>query len=124
MIKETHKIMGDKKIAVSSTTVRVPVKIGHSEAVYVETSKPVDIKKVKAALGKAPGIKIIDDVKTASYPMPIDVEGKDEVFVGRIRRDPSNTHGLWLWVVADNLRKGAASNAVQIAEEIVRMGLI
>lgn len=124
MIKETHKIMGDDKIAVSSTTVRVPVKIGHSEAVYIETAKPVDIKKVKATLAKAPGIKLVDDVKTATYPMPIEVEGKDEVFVGRVRKDPYNPKGLWLWIVADNLRKGAASNAVQIAEEIVKMNLV
>ncbi len=121
MILETHKIMHDDKINVSSTTVRVPVKNGHSESIYIETTKPVDIKKVKAVLAKAPGIILIDDVKTSAYPMPIETEGKDEVFVGRIRKDPYNPKGLWLWVVADNLRKGAASNAVQIAEEIVKM---
>lgn len=124
MIKETHKIMHDDKIKVSSTTVRVPVKIGHSESVYLETAKALDIKKVKAALSKAPGIIIVDDLKTSTYPMPIDSEGKDEVFVGRIRKDPFNPKGIWLWVVADNLRKGAASNAVQIAEELVKMELL
>jgi aspartate-semialdehyde dehydrogenase len=86
MILETQKIMNDKKIQVSSTTVRVPVKVGHSESVYLETTKALDIKKVKAALAKAPGIIVIDDLKTSSYPMPIDCEGKDEVFVGRIRQ--------------------------------------
>lgn len=124
LILETQKIMNDKKILVSSTTVRVPVKVGHSESVYLETTKALDIKKVKAALAKAPGIIVIDDLKTSSYPMPIDCEGKDEVFIGRIRKDPHNPKGIWLWVVADNLRKGAASNAVQIAEELVKQALV
>lgn len=124
MINETRKIMHDATIKVSATTVRVPVKVGHSEAIYIETKEPIDIRKVKSVLAKAPGIKVIDDVKTAVYPMPVEAEGRDEVFVGRIRRDPFNPKGLWLWVVADNLRKGAASNAVQIAEEIVKKGLI
>ena len=124
MILETQKIMHDDKIKVSATTVRVPVKNGHSESLYLETEKPLDIKKVKAALKKASGIIIVDDLKTASYPMPIDADGKDEVFVGRIRKDPFNPKGIWLWVVADNLRKGAASNAVQIAEELVTQRLI
>lgn len=124
LILETQKIMSDKKILVSSTTVRVPVKVGHSESVYLETTKALDIKKVKAALAKAPGIIVIDDLKTSSYPMPIDCEGKDEVFIGRIRKDPHNPKGIWLWVVADNLRKGAASNAVQIAEELVKQALV
>ncbi|MCC6759351.1 MAG: aspartate-semialdehyde dehydrogenase [Candidatus Omnitrophica bacterium] len=124
LILETQKIMNDKKILVSSTTVRVPVKVGHSESVYLETTKALDIKKVKAVLAKAPGIIVIDDLKTSSYPMPIDCEGKDEVFIGRIRKDPHNPKGIWLWVVADNLRKGAASNAVQIAEELVKQALV
>ncbi len=124
MILETQKIMHDDKIKVSATTVRVPVKNGHSESVYLETEKPLDLKKVKAALKKAPGIIIVDDLKTSSYPMPIDAEGKDEVFVGRIRKDPFNAKGIWLWVVADNLRKGAASNAVQIAEELIKLKVI
>lgn len=124
MINETRKIMHDATIKVSATTVRVPVKVGHSEAMYIETKEPIEIRKVKSVLAKAPGIKVIDDVKTAVYPMPVEAEGRDEVFVGRIRRDPFNPKGLWLWVVADNLRKGAASNAVQIAEEIVKKGFI
>lgn len=120
MVKETHKILHTDKIAVTATTARVPVKNGHSEAVYIETRKPVDIAAVKKALQEAPGIVMVDDVKNASYPMPIDADGRDEVFVGRVRKDPFNDKGLWLWVVADNLRKGAASNAVQIAELLVK----
>jgi aspartate-semialdehyde dehydrogenase len=119
MVHETHKIMHAPKIKVSATTVRVPVSNGHGEAVYVETTKPLDIAQIKEALAKAPGIVLMDDVKNAVYPMPIDVDGKDEVFVGRVRRDPLNEKGLWLWVVADNLRKGAATNAVQIAEFLI-----
>lgn len=120
MVKETHKIMHDEKIAISATTVRVPVKTGHSEAVYIETRKPLDIHEVKKALNNAPGVKVIDDVKNCGYPLPVDAEGKDEVFIGRIRKDPYNEKGMWLWVVADNLRKGAATNAVQIAELLVK----
>lgn len=119
MVKETHKIMHDARIQISATTVRVPVKTGHSEAVYVETRKPVDVARVKAALAEAPGIVLMDDVKSAVYPMPADCEGRDEVFVGRVRKDPFNEKGLWLWVVSDNLRKGAATNAVQIAELLI-----
>ncbi len=124
MILETQKIMHDEKIQVSATTVRVGVKTGHCESIYLETTKALDIKKVRAALTKAPGIVVIDDLKTSAYPMPIECEGKDEVFVGRIRKDPHNSKGLWLWVVADNLRKGAASNAVQIAEELINLALV
>ena len=120
MVKETHKIMHDVKIQVTATTVRVPVKTGHSEAIYVETRKPLDISQVKAALAQAPGIVLLDDVKNAVYPMPADAEGCDEVFVSRVRKDPFNEKGIWLWVVADNLRKGAATNAVQIAELLIK----
>ncbi|MFH0877977.1 MAG: aspartate-semialdehyde dehydrogenase [Candidatus Omnitrophota bacterium] len=120
MVKETHKIMHDSKMKISATTVRVPVKTGHSEAVYIETQKPLAIEDIRRALAEAPGIKVMDDVRKCVYPLPIDVEGKDEVFVGRIRKDPSNEKGLWLWVVADNLRKGAATNAVQIAELLIK----
>ena len=120
MVKETHKIMHDDKIKISATTARVPVKTGHSEAVYIETKKPLDINEVRNALSQSPGIKVVDDVKNNLYPLPIEAEGKDEVFVGRIRRDPFNDKGLWLWVVADNLRKGAATNAVQIAELLIK----
>ena len=119
MVKETHKIMGDKKIKVSATTVRVPVRTGHSESIYIETSKPISSAKVKSLLSKSAGIIVIDDPKKGLYPMPKDVEGKYEVFVGRIRRDPFVKNGLWLWVVADNLLKGAALNAVQIVEHLI-----
>jgi aspartate-semialdehyde dehydrogenase len=121
LVKETHKIMHDDKIKISATTVRVPVRTGHSESVYIETKEPIDPEKVKSILSKAPGVIVIDDLKNNLYPMPKDVEGKDETFVGRIRRDPFVKNGLWLWVVADNLRKGAATNAVQIAEAIVSL---
>jgi aspartate-semialdehyde dehydrogenase len=120
MVKETHKIMHDDRIMISATTVRVPVRTGHSEAIYIETKKSLDIAMVKVVLSRSPGIVVVDDVRNAVYPLPIDAEGKDEVFIGRIRKDPYNEKGLWLWVVADNLRKGAASNAVQIAELLIK----
>lgn len=120
LVKETHKIMHDDKIKISATTVRVPVRTGHSEAVYLETEETITPDKVRSILSKAPGIVVIDDLKNNLYPMPKDVEGRDETFVGRIRRDPFVKNGLWLWVVADNLRKGAATNAVQIAELLVK----
>jgi len=116
LVKETHKIMHDDKIKISSTTVRVPVRTGHSEAVYIETDKEITADEAKDVLSKSAGISLIDDPKNNLYPLPIDSEGKDEVFVGRIRKDPFVKNGLWLWVVSDNLRKGAALNAVQIAE--------
>lgn len=116
LVKETHKIMHDDKIKISATTVRVPVRTGHSESVYIETKEPIAPQKVRDLLKKAPGVIVIDDPKNNLYPMPKDAEGKDETFVGRIRQDPFVKNGLWLWVVADNLRKGAATNAVQIAE--------
>jgi aspartate-semialdehyde dehydrogenase len=119
MVQETHKILGDNKIKITATTVRVPVRTGHSEAVYLETKKFIPIDKVKGILSNALGIKVIDKPQNNLYPIPIDVEGKDEVFVGRIRRDPFVKNGLWLWVVSDNLLKGAALNAVQIAESLI-----
>jgi aspartate-semialdehyde dehydrogenase len=120
LVKETHKIMHDAKIKVSATTVRVPVRTGHSEAVYIETKKTISPEAVKKLLAKSAGIIVIDDPKTGKYPMAKDVEGKDEVFVGRIRKDPFVKNGMWLWIVADNLLKGAALNAVQIAEELIK----
>jgi aspartate-semialdehyde dehydrogenase len=120
LVKETHKIMHAPKINISATTVRVPVRTGHSESVYIETKKHISVDQVKALLAKAPGIVLMDDPKNNIYPLPKDVEGKDETFVGRIRRDSFVKNGLWLWVVADNLRKGAASNAVQIAEVLIK----
>ena len=118
-VYETHKIMHDDSMKISVTTVRVPVKTGHSEAIYVETKKPLDVKSVRRALTKAPGIKVLDTPEDNVYPVPVEAEGKDEVFVGRIRKDPFVKNGLWLWVVADNLRKGAALNAIQIAELLI-----
>jgi len=120
LVRETHKIMHDDKIKISATTVRVAVRTGHSESIYIETVKPIEPDKAREILSKAPGLVVIDDPKKNLYPMPKDVEGKDEVFVGRIRKDSFVKNGLWLWVVADNLRKGAATNAIQIAELLVR----
>ncbi len=119
LVNETHKIMHAPKIKISATCVRVPVRTGHSESIYIETSKPITPQQVKKVLACAPGVVVIDDLENNLYPMPKDAEGKDETFVGRIRQDASNKKGLWLWVVADNLRKGAATNAVQIAECII-----
>lgn len=119
LVSETHKIMHDNKIKISATAVRVPVGTGHSEAVYIETKKEISPEKIREILKNSSGIKIIDDPKSNLYPMPKDAEGKDEVFVGRVRKDPFVKNGLWLWVVADNLRKGAATNAVQIAECVI-----
>jgi len=119
LVKETHKIMHAPKIKISATTVRVPVRTGHSESVYIETEKPVTPQQAKNILSKAAGVIVMDDPKNNLYPMPKDSEGKDETFIGRIRQDAFNKKGLWLWVVADNLRKGAATNAVQIAECII-----
>ena len=120
LVHETHKILHDPKIKISATTVRVPVRTGHSEAVYIETKDPISPDAVRALLKKSPGISLLDDPQNKIYPMPKDCEGRDEVFVGRIRRDPMVKNGLWLWIVADNLRKGAALNAVQIAEALIK----
>jgi aspartate-semialdehyde dehydrogenase len=122
MIRETRKIMGDETIQVSPTTARVPVRIGHSEAVNIEFHKPLSVEQAREALRKAPGIVVIDDYVKGEVPLALKAEGRDEVFVGRVRRDPTVPNGLNLWVVADNLRKGAATNAVQIAEVLVQRG--
>jgi aspartate-semialdehyde dehydrogenase len=122
MVRETRKIMSDDSIQVSPTTARVPVRIGHSEAVNLEFARPITVEQARAALRKAPGIVLVDDLAKGEVPMPLHCEGRDEVFVGRIRRDPTIANGLNLWVVADNLRKGAATNAVQIAEVLVQRG--
>jgi len=119
LVRETHKIMHDDKIKISATTVRVPVRTGHSESVYIETQNNITPDKAREILKHSPGVIVMDDVKNNIYPMPKDVEGRDETFVGRIRRDCFVKNGLWLWVVADNLRKGAATNAVQIAECVI-----
>jgi len=119
MIKETKKIMHDDNIRVTATTVRVPVFIGHSESVNIETYEKITRKEAIKLLKKAKGVKVIDDQDKLEYPLPIYCEDKDEVFVGRIREDTSIENGLNLWIVADNLRKGAALNAVQIAEYLI-----
>ena len=122
MIRETRKILGDDTIQVSPTTARVPVRIGHCEAVNIEFYDPITPEQAREALRKAAGVVVVDDLGAGQAPQPLDAAGRDEVFVGRIRRDPTVPHGLNLWVVADNLRKGAATNAVQIAEVLVRRG--
>jgi aspartate-semialdehyde dehydrogenase len=120
MMQETQKIMGDESIAVSATCVRVPVIGGHSESVNIEFEKPFDIDEVRTLLSKAPGVILQDKPMEKYYPMPINAYDKDETFVGRIRRDETVKSGLNLWIVSDNIRKGAATNAVQIAEEWIK----
>ena len=124
LVRETKKIMGDDSIEVSATAVRVPVKGGHSESVNVEFYTDFELTKVRKLLYDFPGVSIQDNPDVNTYPMPIYAEGKDEVFVGRIRRDFSQEKTLNMWVVCDNLRKGAATNAIQIAEHLYKNGLI
>ncbi len=124
MTNETVKIMGDKNIKVTATTVRIPVVGGHSEAINIEFANDYDLEEVFSILSKSPGVTVVDDIKNHKYPMPLDAHDKDDVFVGRIRRDNSRKKALNLWVVSDNLRKGAATNAVQIAEYLVKNQLI
>ena len=124
MVNETQKIMGDDTIALTATTVRIPVMGGHSESVNIEFENDFEIKDIFELIKNTPGIILEDDIKNQIYPMPMNAHNKDEVFVGRIRRDESQPKSLNLWIVADNLRKGAATNAVQIAEHLVRTGLI
>lgn len=124
MVHETKKIMGDNTIQVTATTVRVPVTGGHSEAVNIEFEKPYTIEEIYNILKKSPGIIIQDNPAENIYPMPLSSHDKDEVFVGRIRRDETIANGLNMWIVSDNLRKGAATNAVQIAELLVSKGWI
>ncbi len=124
MVNETHKILGDTSIGVTSTTVRIPAIGGHSEAVNAEFHKDFDLTEVRQLLEQAEGVIVQDDVKNNIYPMPIHSHGKDEVFVGRLRRDESQANTLNMWIVADNLRKGAATNAVQIAEFMLKNELV
>lgn len=124
MVNETRKIIGDNSIQVTATTVRIPVMGGHSEAVNAEFEKEYTVEEVRDILSTAPGVILVDDVKNLRYPMPKDAHEKDEVFVGRIRRDESQPKTLNLWIVSDNLRKGAATNAVQIAEYLCKKGWI
>ncbi|EDS76302.1 aspartate-semialdehyde dehydrogenase [Clostridium botulinum C str. Eklund] len=121
MINETQKIFHDNNIKITATTARVPVFYGHSESINVELEKPFEIEDIFNLYKNAEGILLKDDVKNLVYPLPLDAEGHDEVYVGRIRRDFSLDNGLNIWVVADNIRKGAASNAIQIAEKIISM---
>ncbi|UII34145.1 aspartate-semialdehyde dehydrogenase [Fulvivirga ulvae] len=124
MVNETRKILGDDSIAITATAVRLPVMGGHSESINVEFHNEFDLEEVKELLNHAPGVVLQDDVKNAVYPMPLNAHRKDEVFVGRLRRDESQPNALNMWVVADNLRKGAATNAVQIAEFLAANNLV
>ncbi len=119
MVYETRKIFGDEEIQVCPTCVRVPVTIGHSESILVETERPLTVVEAKQLFAAGEGITVVDDLQQMQYPMPRDCDGKDDVFVGRIRRDISGGSGITFWCVSDNLRKGAATNAVQIAELLV-----
>jgi aspartate-semialdehyde dehydrogenase len=122
MIDETRKIFHAPDLAISATCVRVPVAVGHSEAIHIELERPMAPDEAREILRSAPGIVVVDDPRTSEYPMPLNVAGADPVFVGRLRKDPSHPRGLALWVVGDNLRKGAALNAIQVFELVARNG--
>ncbi|MFZ5645767.1 MAG: aspartate-semialdehyde dehydrogenase [Bacillota bacterium] len=124
MVKETHKIMNDSSIAITATTVRVPVYRSHSESINIETNRKLSAGEVREVLAKAPGVIVIDSPAEKKYPMPLFCSDKDEVFVGRIREDNSIEKGINLWVVSDQIRKGAATNAVQIAELLIKYGCL
>jgi aspartate-semialdehyde dehydrogenase len=124
MVNETRKILGDESIGITATTIRVPVFYGHSEAVNIETRRHMDPQEARAILSQAPGVRVLDNPGEKIYPMPVHAAGTDETFVGRIRTDTSIENGLDLWIVADNVRKGAALNTVQIAEELLRRSLL
>lgn len=119
MVRETKKIFGDEAIQVTATCVRIPVATGHSESVYVELDEDYELEEARRLLSEADGVTLVDDLEAQAYPMPLDVEGKRDVFVGRLRQDLGHPRGLNLWIVADNLVKGAAWNTVQIAEHLV-----
>ena len=121
---ETRKILGRDDIGISATCVRVPVLVGHSESVNVQTREPLSPEECREVLAAAPGVVVVDDPGDGIYPLAIDAEGRDDVLVGRIRRDPSHERCLNLWVVGDNLRKGAATNAVQLAEILRERDLV
>lgn len=125
MIKETKKIMSMPELKVSATCVRIPVEVGHSESVYIEVkNNEVQVEDIRNVLRNAPGVTLMDQPEEQIYPMPAMAEGKDDVFVGRIRKDLDENNGFHLWIVADNLLKGAALNSIQIAESLVRLGLL
>ncbi len=122
MIDETRKIFGAPDLAISATCVRVPVVVGHSEAIHLELERPMSADEAREVLRSAPGVVVVDDPMASAYPMPLSVAGQDAVYVGRVREDPSHPRGLALWVVGDNLRKGAALNAIQVFELVARHG--
>jgi aspartate-semialdehyde dehydrogenase len=122
MIDETRKIFGAPDLAISATCVRVPIAVGHSEAIHIELERPMQADEAREVLRRAPGVVVIDDPRSSEYPMPLTTAGTDPVYVGRIRKDPSHRQGLALWVVSDNLRKGAALNAIQVFELVARNG--
>ena len=124
LVQETHKILEDTSIGITATAIRIPVVGGHSESVNIEFELKYNIKKVRTILNETIGVEVIDDPKKNLYPMPINAQGKDEVFIGRIRRDESLENGLNLWIVSDNLRKGAATNTIQIAEYLILNKLV
>ena len=124
LVAETHKILDAPEVGIAATCVRVPVWRGHSEAVWIETEQPLSAGQARELLEQAPGVRVVDDPQTAAYPLASDASGTDDVLVGRIREDASRRNGLALWVVSDNLRKGAATNGLQIAELLVERGLV
>ncbi len=124
MMDETHKILGDDKIGVSATTARVPVIGGHSESINLEFEREFDLAEVRRIWENTPGVTVVDNPAKNEYPMPLYALGKDDVFVGRLRRDPSVQNGLNFWCVSDNIRKGAATNAIQIAEVLIEKGFL
>ena len=124
LIHETHKILGDSSIGITATAIRIPVVGGHSESVNLEFEKPYTLDEIRRLLEQTPGVVVLDNPEKNAYPMPIHAEGKDEVFVGRIRRDESVENAVNLWIVADNLRKGAATNTIQIAEYLIQHQLV
>ena len=124
LVRETQKILNDKTIAVTATSIRIPVVGGHSEAVNIEFENEFDVNEVREILQNTSGVTVQDNLDTYTYPMPIYAQGKDDVFVGRIRRDESQPNTINMWIVSDNLRKGAATNTIQIAEYLVANNLV
>ena len=124
LVSETRKILGEPDLRITATTARVPVFNAHSEAANLEFERPITAAQARDILSRAPGVVVVDDPGNADYPLAIYASGRDEVFVGRIREDPTVPSGLNIWIVSDNLRKGAALNAVQIAEKMIETGLL